>query len=82
MSNQRGQSGGGLWNTTRPSISAETQNMLKGNLTPNFSLFLLGQRVIFQFEVMMQESKLTNFQQRTINDKLSSNISNQSTIIN
>ena len=42
---------GGLWNTQKPTFSAETQALLK---------------------VMMQESKLTNFQRRTLNDSMSS----------
>jgi len=41
MSNQKGQSGG-LWNTTRPSISTETQNLLKGIFNISFSYNLLS----------------------------------------
>ncbi|RNA12546.1 UPF0193 EVG1-like [Brachionus plicatilis] len=48
MSTQKIQ-GGGLWNSTRPNISNETQNLIK---------------------VMMQESKLTNFQKRTLGDHM------------
>ena len=56
MSGQRTQAGG-MWNSQRPPISAETQNLLK---------------------TMMQESKLTSFQQRSlttnVNSKLMSEI--------
>ena len=50
MSNQRIQ-GGGLWNSQRPNVSNDTQNLLK---------------------TMMQESKLTSFQQRTLNKAVKS----------
>ncbi|CAF0748071.1 unnamed protein product [Brachionus calyciflorus] len=53
MNSQKVQ-GGGLWNSTRPNISSETQNLLK---------------------VMMQESKLTNFQKRTLSNHVKSGTS-------
>lgn len=59
--------GGGMWNSQRPTVSNETQNLLK---------------------TMMQESKLTNFQQRTLNSNIKSgqslprNVAPTHTIVN
>ncbi len=51
MNGQARTQAGGMWNTQRPVISNETQNLLK---------------------TMMKESKLTNFQQRTLSSTMQS----------
>jgi hypothetical protein len=61
--------GGGLWNNAKPVISTETQNLLKGkqNDFTTFIISLNNNETLFKSIVMMKESKLTNFQQRTLN---------------
>ena len=42
MSNQSGAQAGGLWNTSRPVVSSDTQNLLKSKKKKKTILFLLA----------------------------------------
>ena len=76
MSNQSGAQAGGLWNTSRPVVSSDTQNLLKSKKKITNTFFLsLNKTDLLRFTLniaMMQESKLTSFQRRTLNESMKS----------
>lgn len=62
---------GGLFSSPKANFSRETQELLKGNYHSS-SLEACKLDALLHAAVMMQESKLTSFQQRQLNQTLHS----------
>lgn len=65
---------GGMFSTPKANFSRETQELLKGKLLHAVYCLEVQAHTISP-TVMMQESKLTNFQQRQLSQSLQSKIS-------
>lgn len=68
---------GGMFSTPKANFSRETQELLKGKVC-----MVTGNHIkMFATIVMMQESKLTNFQQRQLNQTLKSKLYNYIAVV-